>query len=124
MSEPHSLKGTCHCGAVHLEASHPPTTVTECNCSVCRRYGAKWAYYKASTAHVSCSPDSVSSYSWGDREIAFYHCKHCGCLTHYESVNKSDDYRIAINARMMAPDDIEAIPVRRFDGADTWKYLD
>lgn len=124
MNEPGSLTGTCHCGAVKLEASCPPTSVTECNCSICRRYGAKWAYYTASTAHVVCEPEAVCSYSWGDHEIEFYHCRKCGCLTHYESVDKSADYRIAINARMMSPEDIEEIPVKRFDGADTWKYLD
>jgi hypothetical protein len=66
----------------------------------------------------------VCSYAWGDREIEFYHCRKCGCLTHYESVDKSEDYRIAINARMMSPEDFKEIAVKRFDGADTWKYLD
>jgi hypothetical protein len=98
--------------------------VTECNCSICHRYGAKWAYYTASTARVLCAPEAVRSYCWGDHEIEFYHCNQCGCLTHYESVDKSEGYRIAINARMMSPGDIKNIPVKRFDGADTWKYLD
>jgi len=73
---------------------------------------------------VSCAPESIASYSWGDRLIDFYHCTTCGCLTHYENADKSGDYRFVINARMMAPEDIAGVPVRRLDGADTWEYLD
>lgn len=39
-------------------------------------------------------------------------------------MEKSDDSRIAVNARMMSPEDIEGVKVRTFDGADTWKYID
>ena len=36
---------SCHCGSVRLEVDSPPSEVTECNCSICRRYGVLWAYY-------------------------------------------------------------------------------
>ena len=38
---------TCHCGSVALWLAAWPTEVTECNCSLCRSYGAIWAYYPA-----------------------------------------------------------------------------
>jgi hypothetical protein len=56
--------------------------------------------------------------------IEFYHCKTCGCTTRYESVEKFEGGRIAVNARMMSPNEIAGIRVRTFDGAGTWKYLD
>ena len=31
---------------------------------------------------------------------------------------------MAVNCRLAEPEDIAGIPVRRFDGADTWQYLD
>jgi len=65
----------------------------------------------------------VTAYCWDDRTIEFYHCNTCGCLTHYESVEKSESSRIAVNANMMSPADIKGVKVRTFDGADTWKYL-
>jgi len=34
-----TLKGSCHCGAVQFSLSHRPAQFTECNCSVCCRYG-------------------------------------------------------------------------------------
>jgi hypothetical protein len=61
---------------------------------------------------------------WGDRCIEFYHCKICGCTTHYESTEKEADSRVAINTRMMRREDTAGIPVRLFDGADTWEFID
>lgn len=48
----------------------------------------------------------------------------CGCLTRYESIEKLEKSRIAVNARMIAPEEIADLRVRTFDGAKTWKYLD
>jgi len=117
-------QASCHCGAVQIDLLFEPDTVTECNCSICRRYGARWAYGTRANVSVRCSDDATRAYVWGDREIEFYHCTTCGCLTHYESVTKTDESRIAVNARTMAPEDTARIPVRTFDGADTWQYLD
>jgi hypothetical protein len=118
------LEATCHCGAVHIEVAQKPRTLTSCNCSICYRYAALWAYYTRRSVHVVCATGAVSAYLWGDRSIEFYHCVSCGCLTHYESVTKDKDSRIAVNTRMLPPADIAAVPIRHFDGADTWKYLD
>lgn len=115
---------TCHCGAVKIEMSEMPPSVTQCTCSICRRYGARWAYCTRATARVLTAPEATAAYLWGDREIEFHHCRHCGCLTHYEDVDKSDDSRIAVNARMLPPEDMEGVSIRTFDGADTWKFLD
>lgn len=117
------LTATCHCGAVRIEIARKPVRLSRCTCSICRRYGAHWAYYTRKSVKVMCSPGAIKAYGWGDRTIEFYHCTTCGCMTHYESVDKTPDSRIAVNARMMSPEDIAGIRVRTFDGASTWKYL-
>lgn len=119
-----ALSGRCHCDTVSFEVASHPKSVTECNCSVCSRYGSRWAYYTRETARIFHAPGSVSSYSWGDRSIEFFHCNHCGCLTHYESMEKAPDSRVAVNTRMIKAADTAQVPVRQFDGANTWKYLD
>jgi len=118
------LYASCHCGAVQIEMAFKPESLTECTCSVCRRYATRWAYGNRGNVRVTCSPGALKSYVWGDRELEFYHCTTCGCLTHSESVDKSTESRVAVNARMMSPQDTAGIRVRVFDGADTWKYLD
>lgn len=101
-----------------------PGSLTECNCSICRRLSGLWAYYRRDEVRVACAPGALSAYVWGDRCIEFYHCTTCGCTTHYESVEKLPDSRVAVNVRGAEPADIEGIPIRRFDGAATWKYID
>lgn len=118
------LTAMCHCGAVEIQVARRPRTLTQCTCSICRRYGALWAYCTRRTARVLGDPAVETAYRWNDKVIEFYHCKTCGCMTRYESVEKSDSSRIAVNARMMSPGAIDGIRIRTFDGADTWKYLD
>jgi hypothetical protein len=107
-----------------MEADSLPRSVTSCNCSICCRVAALWAYYTRSQARIVAGHDAVTPYLWRDRVIEFYRCSACGCWTHYESIEKNADSRFAINMRCLAPAELATLPVRHFDGADTWKYLD
>ena len=118
------IRGSCHCGAVQLTMTRRPRKLTECTCSICHRYGARWAYGTGKTMRIDCEPGAVRAYCWGDRSIEFYHCSRCGCLTHYLSTDGSPDSRVAVNGRMFAAADLAGVPLRLFDGADTWRYLD
>lgn len=118
------LVATCHCGAVLLEVTHAPPELTDCNCSICRRYGVLWAYYEESSVRVNCAPGALATYAWGEKTIVFNHCKRCGCVTHYQSAAPADDSTVGVNARNFDPAVIANVRVRKLDGADTWKYLD
>ena len=83
------IEAACHCGAVRLKAPQP-TEVTECNCSICRRTGALWAYYRGDDqANLLSRPDpsATDTYVWGDRMLALHHCRHCRCATHVDAVD-------------------------------------
>ena len=116
------IEAACHCGAVRLTAPKPPETVTECNCSICRKLAARWAYYSPSEVGMP-KAGSTQPYVWGDRMLAFHRCKTCGVTTHWQSLDGTQE-RMAINARIMNGLDWPAIRVRQFDGAETWEYLD
>jgi hypothetical protein len=113
---------TCHCGAVRLAVADVPAEVTECNCSICRRLGARWAYYERSRVELNRA-GSTRPYVWGDRMLAFHRCRNCGCVTHWLSLNGANT-RMAVNARMIDGLDTDTLRIRRFDGANTWAYLD
>ena len=38
------LQDTCHRGALSWSLEGDPDSITACNCTLCRRYGALWAY--------------------------------------------------------------------------------
>lgn len=119
-----ALHGTCHCGAVRFELKRRPDRLVSCNCSYCRRSGALWAHEAIENVACSYVEDAVVRYIWGDRMLAFISCAHCGCTTHYETLDPQKHPRMAVNCNMVDPGAIAGIPVRRFDGADSWQYLD
>ena len=40
------IRAACHCEAVKFEIAEPPEWVLDCNCTLCRRYGALWTYFQ------------------------------------------------------------------------------
>jgi hypothetical protein len=115
---------TCHCGAVAIQIPRAPATLTNCNCSICRRYGTLWAYYPADEVNVSAEPGATMAYAWGDESIRFVRCSTCGCVTHWEPIDPGSESRVGVNARNFHPDQLGAVRIRRLDGAETEEYLD
>ena len=119
------IESSCHCGTLKLEIEGEiPASLTSCNCSICKRHGGLFAYYIPTTVKVLGNPDSTDEYVWGDRSIAVVRCKSCGCVSHWQSLDPKQNDRMGVNARLFTNVEIDRIPIRRFDGATTWKYLD
>lgn len=116
------IQAVCHCGAASLTAPSAPSEVSECNCSICRRLGARWAYYPHTQVTLPAA-GATQVYVWGERMLAFHRCKACGVTTHWQPLNGARD-RMGINARLMDELDWSKVRVRPFDGAATWRYLD
>lgn len=119
-----SLSGSCHCGAVRLGLPAAPETATRCNCSLCRRTAGVWAYYELGTVSIQGHPHNTESYVWGDRSLVNFRCRHCGIPTHWEPMDTKPGARHGVNLRNFEPELLASVPVRRFDGADTWEFLD
>jgi hypothetical protein len=103
-----SLKASCHCGAVTIQTPGTPPEINECQCTLCRRYGAAWGYYNPKDIRVSLKDDlPTRKYIWGDRTIEFHFCSICGCITHWKSIEESDE--MGINTRLMNPEDIKYV---------------
>ena len=114
---------TCHCQSVRIAVVRLPETFTSCNCSICRRLGALWAYYTAGEVTIDTGAAGTQTYIQGDRKLAMHHCAKCGCTTHYVGLEPGTD-RVGVNARMMEPAAIAGIRIRPFDGAESWTFLD
>jgi len=114
------VEASCHCGAVKIEVEHAPAELTSCNCSICRRLGTLWAYYSRAQVRVI---GNTQTYSWGKQSLDFHRCVTCGCITHWSLRDTGRD-RMGVNSRLMDPAVVEAVRIRRLDGADTWKFLD
>jgi hypothetical protein len=114
------IEGSCHCGAVRVEIPSVPAQLTSCNCSICRRLGTLWCYFAPAEVKVT---GATETYQWGDRTLDLHRCTVCGCVTHWTPVDPTME-RMGVHARLMDPSVIANVRIRRFDGADTWKFLD
>ena len=118
MTEP--VTGTCHCGMVHYTVPHKPKLLIDCNCSVCTKTGAIWAYY---------GPDDViimgetSGYARNDIPVAtieFHHCPKCGSTTHWATFSDVKLKKMGVNARLMDEAALDGVDVNKSDGRN-WK---
>ena len=116
------LTGTCHCGAVRVTVPRKPRTVTDCNCSICRRYGVLWGYYTAKTVKIEARRSALESYSWGDKRLKFVRCTNCGCVVAWQRVRPDPDRKMGVNARNFALPVLETLKIRKLDGAAWGKF--
>lgn len=119
-----AVTGACHCGAIRIQVRRMSRTLTSCNCSICRRYGALWAYYAASSVTIEAPKGGLAKYSWNQRIRIYYRCRKCGCVTHYRYRRRPGDSTMAVNAANFEPAALAGARIRHLDGAATWKFLD
>lgn len=118
------MQASCHCGAVKVSYDGVPTRLVSCNCSICRRLRALWAHGPAGKLAVEAGLDATISYVWGDKGLAFHSCKTCGVTTHWTGLGPQEPQNMAVNMALMEADQIRDTPIRHFDGADSWEFLD
>jgi hypothetical protein len=82
--------------------------------------GVLAAYYNPADVKIVGETDT---YMWGDRMMTFHRCKVCGCATHGLPVDLAST-RMSVNARLMDPNVLSAARIRKFDGADSWTFID
>ena len=106
------LSITCHCKAVRLTFPALREPANECLCTICRRYGALWAYYQPHEVVIEGEP--TEGYVWGRKTISFNRCKTCGCVTHYTVVGDTRP-RVGVNCRMMEREQYDTLKSEQSD---------
>ena len=108
------IEASCHCGDVRLRIETAPTVLNNCQCPICRRYGALWAYYHPSQVQIIVSGAQTDTYTCGDPARAYHRCGRCGCVTHWTGARlQSGQERMGVNAHLMARDAIRHSDVLR-----------
>jgi hypothetical protein len=111
---------SCLCGQSRVELSKRPDYIHECNCTLCTKSGARWAYFHPSEVGVE---GTTSGYSRDDKddpgaEIRF--CAKCGATTHFvltqSAVAKFGNALMGVNMRLADERDLAGIELRYPDG--------
>ena len=96
-SEPVTLKGACHCGAIRFT-----TTLTEglasarrCTCSICRMRGAIAVTSTPADFQLTQGEDKLATYRFNTKAAEHHFCEECGIYTHHK--RRSDPNQLGVN---------------------------
>jgi hypothetical protein len=118
-----SIEGSCLCGAVTLTVTRVPKSVTQCNCSTCRRYGTLWAYYLRRDVAINAKRGQLRDFTLRRGVLRFRHCATCGCVASWEH-ERTADARMGVNMRLFDHAVMARVPIRVLDGDKTWRGVE
>ena len=120
------LEGACHCGGASWTLEGDPGSVTACNCTLCRRYGALWAYdYEGERIVVRGTRTTYTRVGKANPALEIQFCPICGCVLCWRGLRLEEDgrRRVAVNVRLAPPEAVAGLPIDHFDGLDTFDDL-
>ena len=120
------LIGTCHCGAVSWNLEGDPGSITACNCTLCRRYGALWAYdYENERIRIFGNCVTYTRVGKANPALEIHFCPTCGCVLCWRGLRVESDgrRRIAVNLRLASPELVAKLPIDHFDGLNSFDDL-
>jgi hypothetical protein len=111
---------SCHCGRIRIRLATRPDHINECNCSLCGKTGARWAYFHPSQVRVEgettgyCREDKAAPAA----EIRF--CPACGTVTHFtlteSAVARHGNSLMGVNLRLADERELAGVELRYPDG--------
>lgn len=118
------LKGSCHCGAAVWTLTDDPGSVTACNCTLCHRYGALWAYdFEGGRVSIAGPTSSYRRPGKDDPALEILFCRSCAGVLAWRGSRLEEDgrRRMAVNIRLADLEAVGDLPIDHFDGFDTFE---
>ncbi len=110
----------CLCGQIRIQTSKRPDFINECNCTLCSKAGARWAYFHPSDVVIE---GTTKGYQRDDKEnpaAEIQFCANCGSTTHFvlteSAVAKFGNVQMGVNMRLADETDLTGIELRFPDG--------
>lgn len=71
-------EGSCHCGAVRFWVTTDRKKVVVCNCSICRKKGARYLRVSPEEFQVVSGEGHLQTYQFGTKVAHHFFCPTCG----------------------------------------------
>lgn len=117
---PGMLELSCLCGQVHIKIPKRPEFINECNCMLCSKSGARWAYFHPSEVGIEGATKGYSRRDKDDPAAEIQFCANCGSTTHFiltaSAISKFGNVQMGINMRLADEKDLTGIELRYPDG--------
>lgn len=116
MSETKHYVGSCHCGAVAFDVDLDVSGALKCNCSICSRLGAVWAFAPRANFKLKSGADKQGDYQFGKKSLHHRFCTQCGIETYAEGAMPDGTPTVGINLRSIEGLDVETLNPKPWDG--------
>ena len=101
---------------MRFEALSTLTPVVTCNCSICAKRGALWAFVKAPHFRLLQGGDALPDYQFGARKLHHLFCSACGIGSYSRGVDSAGQDTFAVNVRCLDGVDPDGLTLTPFDG--------
>lgn len=109
-------QGSCHCGQVAFEVDGQLDDAMACNCSICQRKGSLMWFVPRDQLTLFTPESQMATYTFNKHVIQHHFCPTCGIHPFGEASDPKGKPMAAINIRCLEGIDLEAVPVKHFDG--------
>ncbi|MEE4190914.1 MAG: hypothetical protein V2I66_05015 [Halieaceae bacterium] len=117
------MTGQCVCGEVSVTLDAAPEYINDCNCSLCRKVGGAWGYFKSASVTTTGRTVSVIRKDKESPVCEIHSCATCASTTHfvlteaYREKNPTADL-VGANMRLFNSADLTGVEVRFPNGKD------
>ena len=111
-----NYKGSCHCGRIAFEVEGTLEGATSCNCSICQRKGTLMWFVPRESLRLLTPQEDTRAYTFNKRMIEHRFCPVCGMHPYGEGTDPKGNRIAAINIRCLEGIDLDAVPVKHFNG--------
>lgn len=111
---------SCHCGQLRIHAATRPDFLHACNCSLCAKSSAHWAYLDPVDVTMAGETRAYRRADKAEPGADIHFCPTCGCVTHFtlaeSAVAKFGNVVMGVNMGLAAEADLAGIELRYPDG--------
>jgi hypothetical protein len=116
MSDAKNYSGGCHCGQVRFDVTADLDKVYSCNCSICVKRGALWAFVPPESFALRAGAEAQVDYQFNKKIIHHLFRGQCGVGSFSQGIAPSGKKMVAINVRCLDGVDLSALTLTPVDG--------
>lgn len=117
---PDALELSCACGSVQVRVARRPEFIHACNCTLCRKVGARWGYYAPTEVDVRGRTAGYVRTDKPGAAVEVHFGPACGATTHFrltpEGVARHGDVQRGVNMGLADEATLAGVEVRYPDG--------